>query len=130
MTSGPNKRLIHTPRSTQFRSPYESRSRTNKASRWIHDCNGEDPVNLTVCGAPIPFVAWSTDTLKQPLTHRWLRFSGWLLFDNLHVQEAENTNPNQHLCCAPATSARRYFNNHVVFFVSVLCYKCRQRLLE
>ena len=38
-------------------------------------------------------VDWSTDTLKERLTHRWVRFSGWLLFDNLHVQEAENTNP-------------------------------------
>ncbi len=38
-------------------------------------------------------VDWSTDTLKQRLTDRWVRFSGWLLFDNLHVQEAENTNP-------------------------------------
>ena len=38
-------------------------------------------------------VDWSTDTLKQRLTHRWVRFSGWLLFDSMHIQEAENTNP-------------------------------------
>jgi hypothetical protein len=38
-------------------------------------------------------IDWSTDTLKQRLTHRWVRFSGWLLFDNQHIREAENTNP-------------------------------------
>jgi len=42
-------------------------------------------------------VDWSTDTLKQRLTHRWVRFSGWLLFDSLHIQEAENTNPGDKL---------------------------------
>lgn len=38
-------------------------------------------------------IDWSTDTLKQQLTHHWVRFSGWLLFDNQHFYEAENTNP-------------------------------------
>jgi len=38
-------------------------------------------------------VDWSTDTLKQQLTHHWVRFSGWLLFDTEHFPEAENTNP-------------------------------------
>ncbi len=38
-------------------------------------------------------VDWSSVTLKKQLTHHWVRFSGWLLFDDQHVREAENTNP-------------------------------------
>jgi len=38
-------------------------------------------------------IEWSTNTLKQQLTHHWVRFSGWLLFDTEHIPEAENTNP-------------------------------------
>ena len=38
-------------------------------------------------------IDWSTDTLKRRLTHHWVRFRGWLLFDSEHVNEAENTNP-------------------------------------
>jgi len=38
-------------------------------------------------------IDWSTATLKKQLTHHWVRFSGWMLFDLEHVPQAENTNP-------------------------------------
>jgi hypothetical protein len=42
-------------------------------------------------------VDWSTDTLKAQLTHHWVRFTGWLLFDDEHIPEAENTHPGNKL---------------------------------
>ena len=36
---------------------------------------------------------WSTSTLQRQLTGRRVRFEGWLLFDDEHDEEAENTNP-------------------------------------
>jgi len=42
-------------------------------------------------------IDWSTATLKSQLTHHWVRFSGWLLFDTEHVLQAENTHPGNKL---------------------------------
>jgi hypothetical protein len=45
-------------------------------------------------------VDWSTDTLRDQNTanpksicHKWVEVSGWMMFDTMHVNEAENTNP-------------------------------------
>ena len=38
-------------------------------------------------------VDWSTSTLKDQLIGQWVRVRGWLLFDQEHVDQAENTNP-------------------------------------
>jgi hypothetical protein len=34
---------------------------------------------------------WSTRTLRQTLLGRWVRISGWLMFDSEHKQNAKNT---------------------------------------
>jgi hypothetical protein len=58
---------------------------------------------------------WSTATLKAQLTHHWVRFSGWLLFDTEHADEAENTNPgNKRNWRATCTEI------HPVFGITVL----------
>lgn len=36
-------------------------------------------------------IDWSTATLRTTLLGRWIRVSGWLLFDAPHIQEARNT---------------------------------------
>jgi len=36
---------------------------------------------------------WSTATLRQQLRGRWIRVTGWLLFDVEHTENATNTNP-------------------------------------
>jgi hypothetical protein len=36
---------------------------------------------------------WSTETLKNTLTGRWVKIRGWLLFDFEHERQSENTNP-------------------------------------
>jgi hypothetical protein len=38
-------------------------------------------------------VDWSVDALRAKLVGRHVRFTGWLLFDSEHADEAENTNP-------------------------------------
>ncbi len=38
---------------------------------------------------------WSTKTLRDKLLGRWVSFSGWLLFDEEHANQAENTNPGR-----------------------------------
>jgi hypothetical protein len=38
-------------------------------------------------------VDWSTAALKEKLKGKWVRVKGWLLFDQEHVNQAENTNP-------------------------------------
>ena len=38
-------------------------------------------------------VDWSTQTLQAQLIGHWIRVKGWLLFDQEHVNQAENTNP-------------------------------------
>ena len=37
---------------------------------------------------------WSTATLKSTLLHHKVKITGWLLFDEEHKPNAENTNPN------------------------------------
>jgi hypothetical protein len=37
---------------------------------------------------------WSTATLRRELLGRWIRVTGWLLFDREHAENAINTNPN------------------------------------
>lgn len=36
---------------------------------------------------------WSTATLRKQLLGRWIRVTGWLLFDTEHAENAANTNP-------------------------------------
>lgn len=38
-------------------------------------------------------VDWSTPTLRKQLLGRWVKVTGWLLFDEEHANAAENTNP-------------------------------------
>jgi hypothetical protein len=38
---------------------------------------------------------WSTDSLRSLLQGRWVRVTGWLLFDAEHRREAENTAPGR-----------------------------------
>lgn len=41
-------------------------------------------------------VDWSTQKLKDPesgIRGKWVQVTGWLMFDQMHVHEAENTNP-------------------------------------
>jgi hypothetical protein len=38
---------------------------------------------------------WSTDSLRASLRGRWVRVTGWLLFDAEHQHEAENTAPGR-----------------------------------
>jgi hypothetical protein len=38
-------------------------------------------------------VDWSTNTLEKKLKGQWVEVTGWLMFDFVHVEEAENTAP-------------------------------------
>src|SRR5205085_7889124 len=38
-------------------------------------------------------VDWSTDTLGRTLSGKWVTVKGWLLRDDAHINEAENTAP-------------------------------------
>jgi hypothetical protein len=38
-------------------------------------------------------VDWATPTLKKQIEGKWIKVTGWLLFDSMHFGEAENTNP-------------------------------------
>jgi hypothetical protein len=38
---------------------------------------------------------WSTDALRAALEGRWVRVTGWLLFDGEHQWQAENTAPGR-----------------------------------
>ncbi len=42
-------------------------------------------------------VDWSTAALRTQLTHHWVRFIGWMLFDTEHILQAENTRPGNKL---------------------------------
>lgn len=37
---------------------------------------------------------WSTPALRRELLGRWIRVTGWLLFDREHAENAINTNPD------------------------------------
>jgi hypothetical protein len=36
---------------------------------------------------------WTTPALKEQFKGKWVQVTGWLLFDTMHVDAAENTNP-------------------------------------
>lgn len=36
---------------------------------------------------------WSTEALTKKYRGKWVKVTGWMLFDFMHVEEAENTNP-------------------------------------
>lgn len=36
---------------------------------------------------------WTTAKLKESIAGKWVKITGWLLFDFEHIHEAENTNP-------------------------------------
>jgi hypothetical protein len=38
-------------------------------------------------------VDWSTTALRKKIKGKWVEVTGWLLFDTMHITEAENTNP-------------------------------------
>lgn len=38
---------------------------------------------------------WSTKALRKKLLGRWVKFEGWLLFDEEHANQAENTKPGR-----------------------------------
>jgi hypothetical protein len=38
---------------------------------------------------------WNTKKLRDDLLGRWVTFEGWLLFDEEHANQAENTNPGR-----------------------------------
>jgi hypothetical protein len=40
-------------------------------------------------------VDWSTKALRSKLLGRWVTFTGWMLFDEEHASQAENTNPGR-----------------------------------
>lgn len=40
---------------------------------------------------------WSIEQLKRQLTGKWVRFSGWLLYDSDHVKESWNADPEDNL---------------------------------
>jgi hypothetical protein len=41
-------------------------------------------------------VVWTTSALKQKIVGQWVKVRGWLLFDQEHTAEAENTNPGNY----------------------------------
>jgi hypothetical protein len=36
---------------------------------------------------------WTTSALQTSIKGKWVEISGWMLFDTMHLHEAENTNP-------------------------------------
>jgi hypothetical protein len=40
-----------------------------------------------------PSVDWSTEKIKKQFEGRWVKVTGWLLFDVEHIKQAENTQP-------------------------------------
>jgi len=38
-------------------------------------------------------IDWSTPEIRRGIKGKWVEVTGWLLFDIMHVHEAENTNP-------------------------------------
>jgi hypothetical protein len=37
--------------------------------------------------------AWTTAALKKQIKDKWVEVTGWLMFDTMHIDAAENTNP-------------------------------------
>ena len=40
-------------------------------------------------------IDWSTKTLRDKILGRWVKFEGWLFFDEEHANAAENTAPGR-----------------------------------
>jgi hypothetical protein len=40
-------------------------------------------------------INWSSTQLHNTLLNRWVKFRGWLFFDQIHADEAENTTPGR-----------------------------------
>ena len=38
-------------------------------------------------------IDWGTRALKKQLEGKWVKFTGWMMFDSMHHGQAENTNP-------------------------------------
>jgi hypothetical protein len=38
-------------------------------------------------------IDWTTPTLEQQIKGKWVQVTGWLTFDSMHIQQAENTSP-------------------------------------
>lgn len=41
---------------------------------------------------------WTLAWAQQNLTHKWVRFSGWMLFDGMHSAESEHTKAKPQQC--------------------------------
>lgn len=41
---------------------------------------------------------WTFDWAQKNLTHKWVRFTGWMLFDTMHSAESENTKKQPQQC--------------------------------
>lgn len=50
-------------------------------------------VEVTPRGRMIKGAGWKTAKLRNDFKGKWVEVTGWLLFDTMHVKEAENTNP-------------------------------------
>jgi hypothetical protein len=66
-----------------------SASRSDKTERVIVEVSPRWRAKMKK-GATDP---WTTDELKSTLLHKWVRVRGWLMFDEEHKGQAENTNP-------------------------------------
>jgi hypothetical protein len=65
-----------------------------------------------------PPVDWSTETLSSPargIKGKWVTVTGWLLFDFMHVDKAENNNPGN-----PANFRATCWEVHPVTRIEVL----------
>jgi hypothetical protein len=50
-------------------------------------------VEVTPRGRLLNGDKWTTKALKNAFECKWVEVTGWLLFDTMHVKQAENTNP-------------------------------------
>jgi hypothetical protein len=50
-------------------------------------------VEVTPRGRKRKGAEWTTARLKKALEGRWVEVTGWLMFDEIHREQAENTNP-------------------------------------
>ena len=50
-------------------------------------------VEVTPRGRKQNGAGWTTQALKRKFEGKWVEVTGWLLFDTMHVNQAENTNP-------------------------------------
>jgi hypothetical protein len=50
-------------------------------------------VEVTPRGRKVNGAKWSTKALKKAFEGKWVEVTGWLMFDEIHRNQAENTNP-------------------------------------